>query len=1370
MQLTFLGTGPSRPVGKEKDARTRSSLYVTSDRGRYSFMIDCTPDFLEQVERENIDDIDFILISHGHNDATKGLGPQLKKWLDKKDLPFMPVYFEEQTWKKIKEDFKELSHIKPNFFKAGEPFSPAESGDNLLIRPFRLIHSIQPGYPMSGFRFKKIVYTEDVGEIPPESLRYYKNSDILVYDAAMWFGEQIKGHQNAGEALEFAKKICPDKFILTQAGHTYPPQEEAEKEIRKRWEKIKGECKSEIVLAHDGLKITTKELISESLMEQREAIYLVHPHGSLIWEGKKSLIVKSKFYKGEINKPLYLIEDNLCYGIIKLRLPDKITLEEFNSLKDRHLVSEEERSKWWPNKEVLYAYKFDIIKLFDFPKKVEIPRGAQTFIKDFKFLSEHEFIENVPGYHPRITPTDVLMDDWRIVIAWYSSIKSGKKFKYTIGEVLELARKIFNELRRRGIEFHPEKMTPAGKEVYDIVSKSKGKGALSETLAQLDYRNPDMWENFKDITVIKGFASIVGSSIKSADDHKPNDLDIQFRMRDPPDFIKRAIEVRICKDFPNWKDLHFIWGDPEGPHDSFVPLYDLRLVRVRPVKKVEMSDLERNSEENSQNLEENPRKIVPMKPKRRFYRVDEIIDYMFKTGRKYALEKKYNGFRGMISKFDNSVKIYSDQGKDISEHFKTAVSEAKKISNKDFILDCEIVYKDGGRSEIAKYITGKGEIPDKEISFHCFDIPHFDKDISELPWFERKQILHSLNFTPHIKEVSSIVAETSEKARKAITLLRNLKGSEGAMIKRYEGRYSPGAESDAWIKFRNEDELTVEVLKVNKKEKGYTYSIGIPVNDTGKFKENYIENGFLLLGDTFITDEEFSEGDKIQVNIEEVWRHEYPDNKIRFSIHKPRVIRQSDSEYSKWTDLDELAVSKGELVTENSDTTTSTPGIASVQGKYIIKRVIRQPNREDESVEVDPSNLNDKSLTDAWETYEELYSEHKSGKKIPISIEAVINYASLVFKEIMKRGLDYEFNDSDLFGMVGGGETGLSEELQDKGVGGKETGVKEEGGTRSEAALDYWENNWWKAYPESGKGKFIYHHHWRGLDKEDTDKSDDWFMDNTDKSIHGDLRFEGRNDNLFGFTVFLGSTRDNRTLPEKDKLINLSKNKGKEKNLQGTWKLPQPKGWVEVAKDKPLISEPRGVGATEEKYAKFFAPDSGTFEMGVWREHFFELFLKGKDLNGRMLIQYAPIAGRRIWIIDFPEDQTPYAETHDLEKIKAELKKKGQKHLIWAKPGEKPELITISENEDLSKLNKPFRLPKGSSKKFGVYVKDKSGKVIKVTFGDPDMEIKRDNPEARKNFRARHKCDTAKDPTTARYWSCKMWEEDFTVSDIIEGK
>jgi hypothetical protein len=72
-------------------------------------------------------------------------------------------------------------------------------------------------------------------------------------------------------------------------------------------------------------------------------------------------------------------------------------------------------------------------------------------------------------------------------------------------------------------------------------------------------------------------------------------------------------------------------------------------------------------------------------------------------------------------------------------------------------------------------------------------------------------------------------------------------------------------------------------------------------------------------------------------------------------------------------------------------------------------------------------------------------------------------------------------------------------------------------------------------------------------------------------------------------------------------------------------------------------------------------------------------------------------------------------------------------------------------------LNKPFRLPSGSKKKFGVYVKNEKGNIVKVTFGDPNMSIKRDNPERRKAFRARHGCDNPGPKYKANYWSCKMW-------------
>lgn len=79
----------------------------------------------------------------------------------------------------------------------------------------------------------------------------------------------------------------------------------------------------------------------------------------------------------------------------------------------------------------------------------------------------------------------------------------------------------------------------------------------------------------------------------------------------------------------------------------------------------------------------------------------------------------------------------------------------------------------------------------------------------------------------------------------------------------------------------------------------------------------------------------------------------------------------------------------------------------------------------------------------------------------------------------------------------------------------------------------------------------------------------------------------------------------------------------------------------------------------------------------------------------------------------------------------------------------------IAEKEKKT-LNKPFRTPKGP-KKFSVYVKNEKGNVVKVNFGDPNMEIKRDDPARRKSFRARHNCANPGPKWKARYWSCRQW-------------
>ena len=112
--------------------------------------------------------------------------------------------------------------------------------------------------------------------------------------------------------------------------------------------------------------------------------------------------------------------------------------------------------------------------------------------------------------------------------------------------------------------------------------------------------------------------------------------------------------------------------------------------------------------------------------------------------------------------------------------------------------------------------------------------------------------------------------------------------------------------------------------------------------------------------------------------------------------------------------------------------------------------------------------------------------------------------------------------------------------------------------------------------------------------------------------------------------------------------------------------------------------------------------------------------------------------------------------------IKAELKKRNallenvcvpEEDYIYQEWTEEQWNALTEENNEGRALNKPFRTP-GGPKKFAVYVKNDKGNVIKLGFGDPNLEIKRDDPERRKAYRARHGCDNPGPRWKANWWSC----------------
>ena len=136
---------------------------------------------------------------------------------------------------------------------------------------------------------------------------------------------------------------------------------------------------------------------------------------------------------------------------------------------------------------------------------------------------------------------------------------------------------------------------------------------------------------------------------------------------------------------------------------------------------------------------------------------------------------------------------------------------------------------------------------------------------------------------------------------------------------------------------------------------------------------------------------------------------------------------------------------------------------------------------------------------------------------------------------------------------------------------------------------------------------------------------------------------------------------------------------------------------------------------------------------------------------------------------DYIETAANYLETEMDEEIKpstGNLKKacwKGYTAVGFKQKNGKrvPNCVPVNEEEKKNvKLGKVKRLPAGSNKKFEVFVKNAKGNTVSVKFGDPGLEIKRDDPGRRKNFRARHNCDTdpkAKDRTRPKYWSCRQW-------------
>ena len=323
------------------------------------------------------------------------------------------------------------------------------------------------------------------------------------------------------------------------------------------------------------------------------SIYIVPSHAEMIYSGKKKAIVKKRHLKNYLSNSLTLVtkKNGVGYalGKIKLAKPKLIDISEFKKLQAKHLVSDSERKAWWPGAKKLYYYdiiKFDRLKT---PKIVYIKPGVQTI----QYMAEDvDFIKDINSYNPATLSKKVLVDDWKIVCAWYSSKKQGKKIKFTNEQILKLASQIHSELLRRGI--HPGQ-TKISKELIKEIKKDFSKylpiyrGTESEEGPQINLS--DFTNKWKSFIIHKDFAYLVGSL--------PNwqktvgDIDILIKA-EPNTTLWNLFTWRVMRAYPELSDrFHFIpydLGNWRGPFTNFVSLGDLE-VSVSDLNLVEMSAL-----------------------------------------------------------------------------------------------------------------------------------------------------------------------------------------------------------------------------------------------------------------------------------------------------------------------------------------------------------------------------------------------------------------------------------------------------------------------------------------------------------------------------------------------------------------------------------------------------------------------------------------------------------------------------------------------------------------------------------------------------------------------------------------------------------
>lgn len=270
-----------------------------------------------------------------------------------------------------KEKFHNLesTSISLEEFQFDENFKIPDT--NIICKCFRLNDT------EFGLKFEGVVYLSSE-TIPFDAHKYFYSARSIIFDLP------------SETAIKLSAQFKPDLSILTD-------QKVETEEMNRKWVKeLSGYKGTSFLSAHPGQPMEVDRDFTQRLSENKKSFSIPSAKCKSLVTGMASLILHHKLLRDFANKITYLTDDSTCYGVIKLGMPYKIDLTDFDSLQQKHLITKEELSAWWPGKEVLFAYPFDLVEVFSKPLKVQLNENYE--VEDF--LGEI----NEPEILPTIMP------------------------------------------------------------------------------------------------------------------------------------------------------------------------------------------------------------------------------------------------------------------------------------------------------------------------------------------------------------------------------------------------------------------------------------------------------------------------------------------------------------------------------------------------------------------------------------------------------------------------------------------------------------------------------------------------------------------------------------------------------------------------------------------------------------------------------------------------------------------------------------------------------------------------------------------------------------------------------------------------------